>query len=734
MTPEPASDPIPGRANFGVQGMTCASCSQRLEKVLSRQPGVDSVQVNLATERATVIGTASWQRLLEATERAGFTPVDPRAPAAPASSAPKSTMQRRLVLSAVLTLPLAAVAMSHLHFPGNHELQLLLSSAVLLTAGRDFFVVAARLARHGAANMDTLIALGTGAAWSYSLYAMLTGAPHVYFEVVGVVVTLILLGKTLEERARARAGDALRALARLMPETVHLLEGQEEREVPFSAVGPGDRLVVRPGERIPADGLVVDGASSVDESAVTGESLPVLRELGAKVLGGTLLHEGRLVVEVRQIGADSAVGRIVRLVEEAQGSRAPVQRLADRVSAVFVPIVLGIAALTALGHALAGADAPGILLPAVAVLVIACPCALGLATPTAILVGTGRAAELGVLVRDVASLERARTVDVLVLDKTGTLTLGRPSVGALLPLPDSGLDPDGLLALAAAAERWSEHPVGQAILQEAQRRGLPIATIGRFTAPIGRGVVAALRGEDGVERRLCVGSSTLLAEHGVPTEALDALALELEAEGNTVVRVALDAQPLGLIALADTIRPGAPGALREIRAMGIEPVLATGDQQGAADSVAKALGIEQVKAQVSPQGKADLVARLQGQGRTVAMVGDGVNDAPALALADVSIAIGGGTDVASETAAMTLVGGDIARVATALKLGQATLRIIRQNLFWAFAFNAVAIPVAAMGWLSPMIASGAMAFSSVFVVSNALRLKRFGREKTVSAE
>lgn len=727
MTAAPATDTIPGRANFGVQGMTCASCSQRLEKVLSRQPGVDSVRVNLATERATVIGTASWQRLLEATERAGFTPIDPRAPVAPTAAAPRSTMQRRLLLSAALTLPLAAIAMSHQHFPGNHEVQLLLSTAVLVTAGRDFFVVAARLARHGAANMDTLIALGTGAAWTYSVYAMLSHAPHVYFEVVGVVVTLILLGKTLEERARARAGDALRALARLMPETVRLLEGEEERELPFSAVGPGDHLVVRPGERIPADGLVVAGASSVDESAVTGESLPVLREVGAKVLGGTLLHEGRLVVEVRQIGADSAVGRIVRLVEDAQGSRAPVQRLADRVSAVFVPIVLGVAVLTAIGHAVNGADAPGILLPAVAVLVIACPCALGLATPTAILVGTGRAAELGVLVRDVASLERSRTVDVLVLDKTGTLTLGTPSVGEVHPLAGAGLDADALLALAAAAERWSEHPVGQAILREAQRRGLPIATIGRFTAPIGRGVVAALKGEDGVERRLCVGSSTLLAEQGVPTEALDALAAPIEATGNTVVRVALDDEPLGLIALADTMRPGAAEALAGIRALGIEPVLATGDQPGAAATVASALGIAQVLAQASPQDKAALVARLQSEGRTVAMVGDGVNDAPALALADVSIAIGGGTDVASETAAMTLVGGDIARVATALRLGQATLRVIRQNLFWAFAFNAVAIPVAAVGWLSPMIASGAMAFSSVFVVSNALRLRRFGR-------
>ncbi|MBM4366294.1 MAG: copper-translocating P-type ATPase [Deltaproteobacteria bacterium] len=712
-------DTVPGRASFAVKGMTCAACASRVERVLGKLPGVERAVVNLATERATVTGEPRWDEVLAAVQRAGYRAVDPRAPA-PRASGEESLYAGRLRVAAVLTVPLAAVAMLHLHFPGNFAIQGTLATAVLLTAGRPFFVNAWRLLLERTANMDTLVALGTGAAYAYSWYTVATGGMNVYFEVVGVVVTLILLGKTLEERARKRAGDALRALAKLVPDTVALWEGGTERAVPLSSIGPGDRLVVRPGDRVPVDGTVVEGASAVDESAVTGESIPVSRQPGDVVLAGTLVHEGRLLVEARRVGAESTVGRIVSLVEEAQARKAPMQRLADEVSAVFVPVVLVVAVLTAGVHAYLGADAPGILLPAVAVLVIACPCALGLATPTAILVGTGRAAELGVLVRDVAALERAQRVDTMVVDKTGTLTLGQPGVTAISPLP--GTTEAELLALAAAAERWSEHPLGKAIVRAALARELDIPGTGRFEAPVGKGVQAAVG-----DRLVRAGTLDWLESSGIDPAALRPLAEARAKGGDTVVGVAIDDRPAGVIGLADTLRPGAAAAISHLRRLGIEVVLATGDHALAARPVAEALGIQRVLAAARPAEKVALVHELQAAGRRVGMVGDGVNDAPALAAADLSLAVGGGTDVAGETAAMTLVGGDIGRVATAIELGQATLRNIKQNLAWAFIFNVVAIPVAAAGWLSPMIASAAMAFSSVFVVTNALRLRRFGR-------
>ncbi len=716
-----STDTVPGRASFAIKGMTCAACATRVERVLGKLPGVEKASVNLATERATVSGEPRWDAVFSAVERAGYTAVDPRAPA-PASKDEGSLYAGRLRVAAVLTVPLAAVAMLHVHFTGNFAFQGALATAVLLTAGRPFFVNAWRLLLEKSANMDTLVALGTGAAYAYSWYTVATGGMHVYFEVVGVVVTLILLGKTLEERARKRAGDALRALAKLVPDTVALWEDGAERAVPLASVGPGDRLVVRPGDRVPVDGVVVEGASAVDESAVTGESIPVSRHEGDEVLAGTLVHEGRLLVEARRVGTDSTVGRIVSLVEEAQAKKAPMQRLADEVSAIFVPVVLVIAIATAAVHAYLGADAPGILLPAVAVLVIACPCALGLATPTAILVGTGRAAELGVLVRDVAALERAQKIDAMVVDKTGTLTLGQPGVSAITTLP--GTTEAELLALAAAAERWSEHPLGKAIVREALARKLDVPATGRFEAPVGKGVQAAVG-----DRLVRAGTLGWLESSGIDVATLRPLAEVRAAAGDTVVGVAIDERALGVIGLADTLRPGAHAAVAHLRRLGIEVVLATGDHALAARPVAEALGIQRVLAAARPEDKVALVRELQTAGRKVGMVGDGVNDAPALAAADLSLAIGGGTDVAGETAAMTLVGGDISRVATAIEVGQATLRTIKQNLAWAFLFNVVAIPVAGAGWLSPMIASAAMAFSSVFVVTNALRLRRFGTRR-----
>ena len=591
---------------------------------------------------------------------------------------------------------------------------------MLLTAGADFYRQAFLLARRGTANMSTLVALGTAAAWGASTWTWAHGGHEVYFEVVGVVITLVLAGRWMERRARARAGESLRALAKLVPNTVRLLDGSAELDVALDSVTVGERLVVRPGERVPVDGVVVEGVSAVDEAALTGESALVTRGVGSTVLGGSLLHEGRLVVEARRIGADSAIGRIVRLVEEAQAEKAPVQRLADRISAVFVPVVMGIAVLAAATHALLGHDAETSVLAAVAVLVIACPCALGLATPTAILVGTGRAAELGVLVRDVSALERARRVDTLVIDKTGTLTEGRPSVTAVACAP--GVDEAQLLMLAAGAERWSEHPLGRAIVEEALRRGLPTLASEAFAAPVGRGVSALVHAPEG-PTEVRVGGRAFT---DTPEETFEEAARRLGAAGSTVVWVSAGGCSLGLIALADTLRAGAAGAIDALRRRGVDVILATGDQPAAAGAVAAALGLTSIHAGLQPADKVALVRRLQAEGHVVAMVGDGVNDAPALAAADLAIAIGGGADVAAEAAAMTLVGGDIRRVVTALEIGQATLRIIRQNLVWAFGFNILAIPVAALGLLNPMIASGAMAMSSVLVVSNALRLRHLG--------
>ncbi|MBM4392415.1 MAG: heavy metal translocating P-type ATPase, partial [Deltaproteobacteria bacterium] len=613
-------DTVPGRASFAVRGMTCAACATRVERVLGKLPGVERVVVNLATERATVTGQPRWDEVFAAVQRAGYGAVDPRAPVTVATG-DESLYAGRLRVAAVLTVPLAAVAMLHVHFPGSFAIQGALATAVLLTAGRPFLVNAWRLLLDKTANMDTLVALGTGAAYAYSWYTVATGGMNIYFEVVGVVVTLILLGKTLEERARGRAGDALRALAKLVPDTAALWEGGVEHAVPVASVGPGDRLVVRPGDRVPVDGTVVEGASAVDESAVTGESIPVSRQPGDVVLAGTLVHEGRLLVEARRVGTESTVGRIVSLVEEAQAGKAPMQRLADEVSAVFVPVVLALAIVTAAVHAYLGADAPGILLPAVAVLVIACPCALGLATPTAILVGTGRAAELGVLVRDVAALERAQRVDTVVVDKTGTLTLGQPGVTAIAPLP--GITEAELLALAAAAERWSEHPLGKAILREALARALDIPTTGRFEAPVGKGVQAAVG-----DRLVRAGTLDWLESSGIDLAALRPLAEARARAGDTVVGVAIDDQPAGVIGLADTLRPGAPAAVSHLRRLGIEVVLATGDHALAAGPVAEALGIQRILATARPEDKVALVRELQAAGRKVGMVGDGVNDAP----------------------------------------------------------------------------------------------------------
>jgi Cu+-exporting ATPase len=713
------------RVEFSIVGMTCASCAARIEKVVGRVPGVRTVNVNLATERAVVVGSAPFEAISGAVDRAGYRAVPPAPASAEAPDHARAALLR-FVVSAALTLPVFVIAMGDLMFPGSGLVQFVLTTIVMVYGGGDFFRVALRLARRGSANMDTLVAVGTFAAWAWSVALFARGEPMAYFETAAVVVALIRLGRWLEERAKGRAAEAIRHLARLQPDVAHLLRtgadgADEEVDLPVVALRVGDRVAVRPGERIPVDGRVIAGESVVDESLVTGESLPLDRGAGDIVVGGTINGPGRLLVEVARVGTESTLARIVRLVEEAQGSKAEVQRLADRVSGIFVPIVLVIAAITLAGWLLAGGSVAEAVAASVSVLVVACPCALGLATPTAVMVATGRAADLGILVRDAPTLERAESLTRLVLDKTGTITRGTPAVTGIFPAP--GLGEAELLALVAAAESGSEHPLGRAVVAEARARGVVLPEVRSFRSETGRGIRAVLA-VDGGERKVLVGRRRLLTEEGIDLAPLTTAADTAEARGGTAILAAADGAPLGVVALADTLRPGAKAALARLTAMGVTPVLATGDNARAARAVAAELGIAEVVAEALPADKVVLVERLRATG-VVGMVGDGVNDAPALAAADVSFAIGTGTDVAMGAAGITLARGDLARVATAIELSRRTLRIIRQNLFWAFAYNVVAIPFAAAGLLTPMLASAAMALSSVSVVTNALRLRRF---------
>jgi Cu+-exporting ATPase len=734
-----AVDPRPSGSSgrtFRVEGMTCASCALRVESALSRVPAVSSVVVNLATHKATVQGDAPNRALLEAVEAAGYTlhPVALLERPDEVRERERSHLRgllRKLVGAAVLTVPVLGIAMFDLAFPGARVVQLVLTTPVVFWAGREFFVVAYKLARGGTANMDTLIAIGTGAAYAYSVYELAKGGMNLYFEVAAVIITLILLGKYLEDRAKTQANDAIRKLAGLQPRTARVLRDGDELDVLIEEVLVGDLVVVRPGERIPVDGQVERGSSAVDESMITGESLPVQRGPGDRVLGATINRAGHLVVRATRVGEETALAGIIRMVEEAQGSKAPIQRMADAVSARFVPAVLVVAGATAVGWTLAGAGVVGALLPTVAVLVIACPCALGLATPTAILVGTGKAAEHGILVRNAEALERAQQIDVLIFDKTGTLTRGQPAVTQIERVVE--LSEEVVLQLVASAERYSEHPLGEAVVRAAQDRRLLLGEATEFESVTGQGVVARVALPDQPSVLVVVGNRKLLAERGIDARELLRRAEPIEASGRTALLAAADGRALCVLGVADTLKDTSVSAVARLHEMGIRLVMATGDNSRTAHAIARSVGIDDVLAEASPVQKVELVRRLQGEGLVVGMVGDGINDAPALAAADVSFAIGTGTDIAMEAAALTLLKGDIAKVATAIELSRATLRVIRQNLFWAFAYNTVGIPVAALGLLSPMFASAAMAFSSVSVVSNALRLRSFAPSPEPSA-
>jgi Cu+-exporting ATPase len=746
-------------ATFGVSGLTCASCVGRVERALTKVPGVLEANVNLANERATVeylAGEVETRKLEKAIEGAGYGVIGEEESSSVEDSHERDYRKLRtdFLLAAALTVVILVGSLPHifefmLPIPtGWLNLGLLLlATPVQLWAGWRFYRGAWAALKHGQANMNTLVVMGTSAAYLYSVVATLApqvfaaGRADVYFDTSALIITLILLGRLLEARAKGRTNEAIKKLAGLQAKTARVMRDGEEVDVPVENVEIGDFVVVRPGEKIAVDGLVLSGESAVDESMITGESIPVTKREGDEVIGATINTSGAFRFEATKVGEDTALHQIMRMVEEAQGSKAPIQRLGDRISAVFVPAVIGVAAVTFLVWLLFGPE-PALtfaLLNTVAVLIIACPCAMGLATPTSIMVGTGKGAEAGILIKGGEALEGAHKLDTVVLDKTGTLTKGRPELTDVVTR--NGMGEEELLRLGASAERGSEHPLGEAIVRGAEHRGLPLAEAAVFEAVPGGGIRARVEG-----RGVLVGSLRFLSESGVFENRLLPKSEDLAREGKTPIFVAVDGEPVGLVAVADVVRDESREAVQRLHALGLEVTMLTGDNRRTAEAVARELDIDRVLPEVLPQDKASEVKRLQADGKRVGMVGDGINDAPALAQADVGIAIGTGTDVAMEAADLTLISGDARGVARGIGLSKATVRNIKQNLFWAFAYNVALIPVAAgilyplfsevsvpgvlslvlgeYGFLNPVLAAAAMALSSVTVLSNALRLRR----------
>jgi Cu+-exporting ATPase len=745
------------KVSLPVTGMTCAACARTIQVTLEDTRGVRQADVNFATGRATVVfdpSAVNLDGLVGAIRDVGYDVLDEpdtgdeEAVADAQEQAHRAeyrAARRKFLVAVVFALPIMVIGMAHLQFPGVNWVQLALALPVIFYSGAQFYRGAWAAVRHRNADMNTLIAVGTGVAFAYSVVVtvapgtvmhpvhegVMSHAPGVYYEVATAIIALVLLGRMLEARARGRTSEAIKRLIHLQPRTALVERGGVEVEIPAREVRRGDVVIVRPGERLPVDGEVIEGASAVDESMLTGESLPVDKAPGSAVYGGSVNSTGGFRFRATRVGRETTLQQIIRLVQEAQASRAPIARLADVISGYFTPIVIAIAILTFViwfDVMPAGNRFTPALVSFVAVMIIACPCAMGLATPTAILVGTGRGAEKGILIRGGEILERAGHITTVVLDKTGTITSGRPEVTDLVPAP--GIVPDDLLALAASAERASEHPLAQAIVRAAGERGIPLRPVSEFRALPGLGISAATS-----EGRLVIGNQGLMDREGIDTSPLAAEMDRLAQQARTVMWAGMNGRLVGLVGMADTPRPESAGALRRMKAMGLELVMITGDNAATANAIAGQVapggGIDRVVAGVLPERKAQEVKALQAEGRVVAMVGDGINDAPALAQADVGIAVGSGTDVAIEAADITLMRNDLNGVAEAIHLSRRTLRVIKQNLFWAFIYNVLGIPIAAgalypfTGWLlNPMLAAAAMSFSSVSVLANSLRLRR----------
>ena len=735
-------------------GMSCANCANTIQRKLSQLDGVLSAEVNYATERAVVTyipGAITHTELTSAVRKAGYDVAEadedeaPEDAEAAARAAELRHQQTRLIVGAVFTLPLFLLSMGRdfgLLGPWSHALWVnwlffALATPVQFYVGWDYYTGAYKSLRNGSANMDVLVAMGSSVAYFYSVAVLLAQTMgsmalgmHVYFESSAAIITLIVTGKLLEVRAKGQTSAAIKKLIGLQPNTARVVENGVERDIPINDVQVGDHLIVRPGEKIPVDSVVVDGQSSVDESMITGESLPVSKGPGDQVIGATINGRGLLTCEAKAVGRDTALAQIIKLVEQAQGSRAPIQSYVDKVAAYFVPFVIAVAAVTFIVWLAAGAGFTAALLRLVAVLVIACPCAMGLATPTSIMVGVGKGAELGILFRDSAALEQAQRLNTIVLDKTGTITEGRPSVTDVVLSSQATQNQNELVRLAASAERGSEHPLGEAIVASAQANGMSLSVPATFCAVTGHGVMATVD-----DHELLIGNYSLMQQEHVAINGLEPKAKALQEQAKTVVWVSTDGQAQGIIGIADSVKDGSKEAIATLHERGVEVVMMTGDNEATAKAMAEATSIDRVFAEVLPADKAGYIQQLQSENKLVGMVGDGINDAPALAQADVGFAIGTGTDVAMETADVTLMRGDLRSVPQAIALSAATMRNIKQNLVWAFGYNVVLIPVAAgalmlvpqapafLQQLSPIFAAGAMAFSSVSVVTNALRLR-----------